>query len=231
MIALVGGLIPWQTLDYGGPMSWAVGKLVLLAGAWLLWKSVDLRSGAAVPGFVASLGKIELIKSKEVDPKAAARRAARQTGPTKLDVPFPTALHIAGLALLVLGCFFPTIDPAHDPKFEFQLKSVAELGMLAWAAGTWIHIYAYERWASFSPIYPMIFIGLLVAGLQKAVASVTADTGLDYIGFAGGLIVGIGGGMAAYTIVESMMEAKREGDQKKALEIERRKSARERKTD
>jgi len=226
LIAIVGGLLPWHSFGNAGPVTWAAGKLLLLFGGWLLWKSVDFRSKVAVPGFVASLGKIELVKKKAVDPKVAARRASRQTGPTKLEVPFPTALHVVGLALLVLACFAPLFDPSHSERGKAVLKSVAELGMLAWAVGTWVHIYAFERWAAFNPIYPMIFIGLLVAGFQRAIESVTHPDGLQPIGLLGGLAVGIAGGMAAYTIVESMMQAKREGDAKKQLEIERRKAAR-----
>ena len=226
LIAIAGGLLPWHSFGHAGPVTWVAGKLLLLLGGWLLWKSVDYRSKVPVPGFIASLGKLELIKKKEVDPKVAARRASRQTGPTKLEVPFPTALHVVGLALLVLACLAPLFDPSHAERGEAVLKSVAELGMLAWAVGTWIHIYAFERWASFNPIYPMIFIGLLVAGFQRAIESVTHPEGLQPIGLLGGLAVGVAGGMAAYTIVESMMQAKREGDAKKQLEIERRKAAR-----
>lgn len=234
LIAIVGGLLPWQSWGYGGPMTWAVGKLVVLLGAFLLWKSVDLRSGLKVPGFIAALGKIELVKKKELDPKAAARKAARQTGPAKLEVPFPTVLHVVGLLLLVAGCFTPLFDGAFnalnaDIQGAQRFKSLAEIGMLAWAAGTWIHIYAYERWGSFNPIYPFIFIGLLVAGLQRTIEAVTDERGMQFMGVLGGLAVGIAGGMAAYTIVESMMQAKREGDAKKAAEIERRKAARARK--
>ena len=42
----------------------------------------------------------------------------------------------------------------------------------------------------------------------------------------GGLVVGIGGGLAAYTIVEAMMQAKKSGDAKKAAAIEARRQAR-----
>lgn len=227
VIALIGGLLPWQSMHVSGPMTWALGKVLILAGVWMLWQSVDLRNGAKVSGFIASLGAIVLGKKPDTDPKVAARKAARSKGPTKLEVPFPSALHLIGLLIVVVGCMMPLFDGQHTPGFEPKLKTFAELGMLAWAAGTWVHIYAYERWGQFNPIFPLIFIGMLVAGFATAIQAVTGGNGIEPVGLLGGLTVGIGGGMAAYTIVEAMMDAKREGDAKKVVENERRKAARD----
>jgi len=226
LICFVGGVLPWQSLHVSTWMTWGLGKVLIMAGVWLLWKSVDHRSGGNVPGFVASLGDIVLGKKAEVDPKMAARQAARAKGPAKLDVAFPSALHIVGLLIVVIGCLMPLFDGGHNPAFEAKLKTLAELGMFAWAAGTWVHIYAYERWGSFNPIFPLIFIGMLVAGFATAIQAILNDNGIDPVGLLGGLAVGIGGGMAAYTIVEAMMDAKREGDAKKLVEADRRKAAR-----
>jgi hypothetical protein len=42
----------------------------------------------------------------------------------------------------------------------------------------------------------------------------------------GGAVVGAGGGFAGWTIVEAMMQAKKEGDAKKADALEARRAAR-----
>ena len=191
LIALGGGLLPWQSLGVSGPITWAVGKALILGGIWLLWKSVDLRSGASVPGFVATLGGMVLGNKPDADPKAAARKAARSKGPAKLEVPFPSALHIVGLLVVVIGCLMPMFDSQHHAGFEPKLKTFAELGMLAWAAGTWVHIYAYQRWGQFNPIFPLIFIGMLVAGFATAIQAVTGPNGIDPLALLGGLTVGI----------------------------------------
>ncbi|MCP4738582.1 MAG: RDD family protein, partial [Bosea sp.] len=241
MIVAGGCLIPW--MSYGahkivnaagnedvvvewlvGPTSWVGAKLVILAGIWLLYQSVELRSGGKVPGFIATLGGIVLGKKPEpVDPKVAARRAANRKGPAKLEVPFPTALHIVGFLLAVLGIAIPLIDPAGTNAWY---KGMGELGMLAWAGGTFVHIHAYERWGSFNPLFPLMFIGMLFAGGLNVVGAFGGESP-NILGLAGGAIVAIGGGLAAYTIVEAMMQAKKEGDAKKAAENERRKAARD----
>lgn len=107
-------------------------------------------------------------------------------------------------------------------------KTMAELGMLAWAAYTWVHIYAYERWGHFNPIFPMMFLAMLFGGaVQGSFALGMEEGGLPKIaGIAGGGLLAVGGGIAAYTIVEAMLAAKKEGDAKKAVVLEARKTAR-----
>lgn len=225
LIVLVGCLLPWLSLEITGPMTWAGAKVLILAGIWLLWQSVELRAGGKVPGLVSSLGGMVLGKKpEEVDPAVAARRAKNRKGPAKLETPFPTALHILGFVLAIVGIIFPLIDPGAS---KGSWKAMAELGMLAWAGGTWVHIYAYERWGSFNPLFPLMFIGMLFSGGLNAVGFFTGAQGAHVVGLIGGLIVAAGGGLAAYTIIEAMMEAKKEGEAKKAVENDRRKAARD----
>jgi hypothetical protein len=47
----------------------------------------------------------------------------------------------------------------------------------------------------------------------------------------GGGAVAAGGGLAAYTIAEAMMQAKKQGDRKKAEALEARKAARTKKAE
>ena len=89
------------------------------------------------------------------------------------------------------------------------------------------HIAAYERWGHFNPLFPLMFLGMLFSGIAGAVAGLGAeDTVLKLTSLLGGALVAGGGGLAAYTIVEAMMHAKREGDRKKMEAAEARKAAR-----
>ncbi|MFT4710007.1 MAG: hypothetical protein ACI8Q9_001134 [Planctomycetota bacterium] len=233
LVVFGGSLLPWLSLELSGPVTWGLGKLIVLAGIWLLWQSVELRAGGKVPGFVTSLGSKAIGKAPApVDPKVAARRASNRKGPAKLEIPFPTPLHLLGIALAVLGVFMPLLDPTgvlmpeEGSTQRSNVSSLAELGMLAWAAGTWVHLYAYERWGQFNPIFPLMFIGMLFSGGLTVVGYFGGAEGTTVLSLLGGAVVAIGGGIAAYTIVEAMAEAKKEGDAKKVAENERRQSAR-----
>ena len=234
IVVLGGCMLPWLSLSPSGPVSWAGGKLLVLVGIWMLWQSVELRAGGKVAGFVRNLGSKAIGKKPEaVDPKVAARRAKNRKGPAKLEVPFPTPLHLLGIAIVLLGVFMPLLDPTGalfpaegDSARPSNASSIAELGMLAWAAGTWVHLYAYERWGAFNPIIPLMFIGMLLSGGLTVAGFLGGAAGTTPVSLIGGLIVAIGGGMAAYTIVEAMIEAKKEGDAKKSAENDRRKAAR-----
>jgi hypothetical protein len=76
-----------------------------------------------------------------------------------------------------------------------------------------------------------MFLGMLLGGALAVVGAATGDsTGLNKLmGLAGGAAVAAGGGLAAYTIAEAMMQAKKEGDRKKAEAIEARRAARQKK--
>ena len=233
MVVFAGCLLPWLSLELSGPVTWGLGKVLILAGVWLLWQSVELRAGGKVSDFVTKLGTKSIGKAPEaVDPKVAARRAKNRKGPAKLEIPFPTPLHLLGFGLTILGVLMPLLDPTGILMPEkgsgelSNVSSLAELGMLAWAAGTWVHLYAYERWGQFNPIFPLMFIGMLFSGGLTVVGYFGGAEGTTILSLLGGAVVAIGGGIAAYTIVEAMVEAKKEGDAKKAVENERRKSAR-----
>jgi hypothetical protein len=100
--------------------------------------------------------------------------------------------------------------------------------MLGWAAFTWVHIASYERWGGFNPLFPLMFLGMLFAGLMGVIAGLTGDMGglAKLMSILGGAGVAAGGGLAAYTIAEALMQAKKDGDRKKAEALEARKAAR-----
>jgi hypothetical protein len=116
---------------------------------------------------------------------------------------------------------------------------IAELLMFTCAAATWVHIARYERWGGFNPLFPLMFLGIFFAGaaqlaqVAQAILMLGAFTAGDAIsgmwklasGLGGGILFA-GGGLAAFTIVEAMMEAKKEGDRKKAEATEARRASR-----
>jgi hypothetical protein len=120
-------------------------------------------------------------------------------------------------AIVVALGLSPLIDGAG------YTKSLAEKGMLAWAAATWVHIYGYERWGKFNPIFPLMFLGHALGGVFRSIASVQQQ---DWLGLAGAIGVAFGGFFAVYTIVEAMRQAKTEGEAKRKLAMEGRRAAR-----
>ena len=234
MLVVVGALIPFMNAtndeavaEEGGVWWSLVAKVLMLAAAWVWMQQVKHNWGQPkLTGFLAKLGDLSLKpKPKEEDEGKKKRAAKRDAKPGAIDHPFPTALHVLGL-LLVVGGF---VLSANDPRSSELTGPVApaEAGIFAWAAFSFVHIKSYERWGSFNPLFPLMFLAMLLAGLASVVAGLSASGIWMAARIGGGVIVGAGGGLAAYSIVEAMMQAKKEGDAKKAAEIERRKAARE----
>ena len=76
-----------------------------------------------------------------------------------------------------------------------------------------------------------MFLAMLFSGLAGVAGGIGAEGGQKIASLLGGVAVAAGGGLAAYTIVESMMHAKKEGDRKKAEALEARKAARKARRD
>ena len=71
-----------------------------------------------------------------------------------------------------------------------------------------------------------MFLGMLFAGISRVAFAFKLEGSTMLFALLGGAIVAAGGGLAAFTIVEAMMQAKKEGDRKKAEALEARKAAR-----
>lgn len=129
-------------------------------------------------------------------------------------------LHAIALVIAVVGCS-SLVDGA-------DWRGWAEKGMLAWAAATWVHIYDYERGGRFNPLFPLMFLAHLTAGLFGFFGAVSAgDKDIPtLVAMAGSLGVAVGGGFAVYTIVEAMKQAKIEGEAKRQAALEARRAAR-----
>ncbi|MEM7311328.1 MAG: hypothetical protein AAF682_31970 [Planctomycetota bacterium] len=223
MIVIAGSFLPWMGHG-GGWMTSVLAKLLVLAAAWLWLKQIDHNWGPKLTGFLGKLGELELRPKKKEDEKPRRARAGSDR-PTTISHPFPTGLHTLSLVVLIVGLVMPILEGLTGGSLG---KAVAELGMLAWAGYTWVHIHSYERWGAFNPIFPMMFLAMLFSGLLQAATGLGADVeGLTKMSMiVGGAIVAAGGGFAAYTIVEAMVAAKKEGDAKKAAALEARRAAR-----
>ena len=225
---VLGGLLPFIYPDpnLGGAEGsvWfsLAAKLIVLAAAYLWAKQVLHNWGPKLPGMLGKLADLKLArkpKAKE-DDKPAKRKPQKQTS---IKHPFPTGLHLVSILLLVVAFMLALRDPRQS-----MLGPVgpAETGILAWAAFTYVHILAYERWGHFNPLMPLMFLAMLFSGFASVAGGFGAAGIWKVFHILGGLLVGGGGGLAAYTIVEAMMQAKKEGDVKKAAQIEARKAAR-----
>ncbi|MEW6071318.1 MAG: hypothetical protein AB1726_01815 [Planctomycetota bacterium] len=236
VIVVGGSLLPWMgwPAQGGGWLTAIVGKLAILAGLWLWYQQVQHNWGPKLPGLLGRLAAIVLkppAKPKDEEEEKRGRRRSRPAtpaAPTALEHPFPTALHVLSLVLILAGAVgIPQIDGLSG---QGKGIAVAELGMLAWAAGTYVHIHAYERWGRFSPIFPLMFLAMVFGGLLsvvKAFGTFGERPLLALAELAGGAAVAGGGGLAAYTIAEALMQAKKEGDLKKRVALEARKCQRQ----
>jgi len=235
LITAVGCLLPFLGSD-AGIVTLVAAKVLALAGVWLWYKQVLHDFGPKEVGFLGRLASIDLGKlvkglaKKKVDPsEAKPRRRAAVPPPgaaVALQHPFPTALHVVSFLVMVTACVvLPLLDPREGANAG---KGMAEVGMLTWAAFTRVHIDSYERWGKFSPIFPLMFLGMVVAGAAGLVRAFGYGLGSPsgIAALLGGALVAAGGTLAAYTIVEALMQAKKEGDVKKQAALEARRAAR-----
>jgi hypothetical protein len=232
LIVVGASLLPWMPGEVSEPVpnAWIMtllAKGLVLAGAWIWLQQVLHNFGPARPGVIGQLGNLSLIPKKKVDDDAKGRRSSRQAQAAKhLEHPFPTGLHLISLLLAIGGLVLAAGDPRAG---LIGSNGIAEVAMLGWAAFTWVHIASYERWGSFNPLFPLMFLGMLFAGAAGLLSALGVEGAGKLLGMLGGAGVAAGGGLAGYTIAEAMMQAKKEGDRKKAEALEARRAARQKK--
>lgn len=217
MIVAVACIVPW--LATGGEWTVQIGsKALIYASAYLFHMCVLHRAGEKIDKTFAGLASKSFVDVNQ-KPKNAIQGILHS---------IPTPLHVLGwlfmITGLVLGAF---IDP-DGGLLGKELTGLAEVGMLAWAAGTFVHIDSFERGGKFNPIFPLMFLGHAIAGALTLVGNITGDAP-DLLAIAGSAGVTAGGVFAMYTIVEAMKQAKVEGDLKKRAQTEARKAERLRK--
>lgn len=223
LVVVAGSLVPWMG-HQGGWVTAAAAKLVALVGAWLYWQQLRHDWGPPLGGALGKLASLRLSFGKQAKAKPPRRNApASAAAPSRP----PAVLTLVAIAVAfgVGALWMPLADPTPGVR---AMAGAAEVGMLAWAAFTWVHIAAFERWGSFNPLFPLMFLGILFAGLSRVVTAIGRGLGSleSILTLLGGAAVAAGGGLAAYTIVEALRQAKREGDEKKKAASEARRTAR-----
>ncbi len=230
-IVVVGSLVPY--VGHNG--SWITNiasKLLILIGCGLFYACVLARTDAKLNPTLKKLGNIRFLKESEKRSKSAVETIVGF---------IPTPLHILAWILLISGFFVISLEPGlATDEVEFG-RALSEVGMLAWAAATIVHIEAYQRGGKFNPIFPMMFLAMAFSGTASLLGNIGGlmsdepplSPALLGLGALGSLAVAVGGFFACYTIFLAMKQAKIEGDRKReAARIARKaeRSARKSKT-
>ncbi len=221
VVLVVGSLLPW--VGHGGGLVTTVGAKVLtvLAGV-AFYASVFTRLDKPVPFGLAALGKKRWGKPYNHKTKGLKEGLAQA---------IPTPLHVFALLIALVGLLLPLGDPDYATSEVVgggAFKGIAEVALLAMGVLTIVHIFAYSKGGSFNPIYPFLFLGALMMGIGRlvTVTQTTAQGAPRLLAYGGALLTTVAGAWATWTIVVSMIEAKKQGDAKKAAVLEARKAAR-----
>jgi hypothetical protein len=221
VVLVVGSLLPWVGHG-GGPVTFAGAKVLTILAAVVFYASVFTRLEQPVPFGLAALGKKRWGKPYNHKTKGFKESLAQA---------IPTPLHVFAGVLAIVGLLMPLGDPVYATSEVVgggAIKGISEVGLLAMGVLTIVHIFAYSKGGSFNPIYPFLFLGALMMGIGRlATAASTTEQGAPrLLAYGGALLTTIAGAWATWTIVVSMIEAKKQGDAKKAAAMEARKAAR-----
>lgn len=118
-----------------------------------------------------------------------------------------------GLAIMVAGLAVP----------PFAGAAIVERGTLLVGALVWLQVLAYEKGGKFNPVGGLIIPMIGIAGVGRLI---TIFKEFDALALIGSLGVLAAGGMAGYTMVVAMKEAKAHGEAKKKAALEERKRQR-----
>lgn len=221
VVLVVASLLPWVGHG-GGPVTFAAAKVVVLLSAVAFYASVFTRIEKPVPFGLGALGKTRWGKPFSHKTKGFKEGVLQS---------IPTPLHVLAILMGLVGLALPFLDPVYTTSEVTGAgagKGMAEVALLVMGSMTIVHIFAYSKGGSFNPVYPFLFLGALMMGIGRLItAKQTTSSGLDRIlAYGGALLATIAGAWATYTIVVSMIEAKKQGDAKKAAIAEARKAAR-----
>lgn len=118
-----------------------------------------------------------------------------------------------GLGVMVAGFCIP----------PYSLGAIVERGTLLVGCLVWLQVLAYEMGGKFNPVGGLVIPLLGIAGLGR-IATIFKE--FDALALLGSLGVVAAGGMAGYTMVVAMKEAKAHGEARKRAAVEERKRAR-----
>lgn len=186
LVLIVAAMFPWLAPG-GWVLNAILGKLVVLAGGYVMWMQVLHSHDEQVPGPFASIGGMHA-----------------------------KALTILASVLMVLGIVLPLIL---GERGETLVETLAiAVGLI-----TFCQVGAYEKGGKFNPMFGLI-IPLLGVGALGRLATMFANFDIFVLLGAGGVTVA--SGLAGYTMVIAMKEAKAHGEAKKKAQMEARKAAR-----
>ena len=207
MLTAAGCLLPFLVMS--DRLGVQIGsKLIVLFAAYLFHVCVLALSGEKVDPTFAKLAKPFVDLSQR--PKSFGALIAHKV---------PSALHVIAWVVMLSGILLPVVFIG-----AFS-QEAAEVGLLMWAAATFVHIDGYERGHRFNPIFPLLFSSHAVVGLMTVLLQLRAEN-KNLILLLGALVVTAGGFFAIYTMFVAMKQAKIEGDLKKQAAAEARKAAR-----
>lgn len=223
-ILLAGALFPF--MDAGGNMLVGFGaKAVGLLGCAMLAAGVYANRGQPVPWGLGFLGK------PRFGPPFGSKPKNFVAG---LLAGIPTPLHVVGILLLVaaplVAWFDPSIAEVNAPLIKQSLpatasgfRAAAEVAALLLGGCTLAHILSYKKGGKFSPLYPFLFGGPAFMGLSSMFTSFKSG---NFIAVVGSLIVAVAAGIGLYAIGVAMVQAKKEGDQKREESLAAKRAAR-----
>ncbi len=189
--------------------TWAIVKVLVVAGGWVAYECSLARSGDKPKSILMGLGKAH----------------------AKAGIGVASLLWIGAIVLLFMGSgVYVEISPSKTAEV-FQIGMVAEIMTLMLGMYAIEHIHGYEHGGKFNPLVPLLMVGPGIAGVLNLLISSKAafsnpHSGLGAIGLIGSVIVAAGGIFAIKIMIDSMKEAKVQGEIKKAAMREARKAER-----
>ncbi|MBL4771116.1 MAG: hypothetical protein JKY61_08240 [Planctomycetes bacterium] len=189
--------------------TWAIVKVLVVAGGWVAYECSLARSGDKPKSVLMGLAKAH----------------------AKAGIGVAGLFWIGAIVLLFMGAgVYVEVSPGKTAEV-FQLGMIAEILTLMLGMYAIEHIHGYEHGGKFNPLVPLLMVGPGIAGVLNLLSSIAAFrnpySGLGAVGLIGSVIVAAGGIFAIKIMIDSMKEAKVQGEIKKAAMREARKAERE----
>ncbi|MCP5023856.1 MAG: hypothetical protein GY930_19085 [bacterium] len=194
-----------QSFDW---KTWAIIKVLVVIGGWVAYESSLARSGDKPKSVLMGLGKAH----------------------AKAGVGVAAIFWIGALVFLFMGDGVSVVNGEGKLTQVFTWGMAAEVLTLMLGMYAIEHIHGYEHGGKFNPLVPLLMLGPGIAGVMNLLWSFSAFDNphikLGAIGLIGSVIVAAGGIFAIKIMIDSMKEAKVQGEIKKAAMREARKAER-----
>ncbi len=188
--------------------TWTIVKLLVVAGGWVAYECSMVRHGDKPKSALAGLANAH----------------------AKAGIGVASLLWIGAIVYLyMVSDVYVEISAGVTDKV-FRVGMVAEVLTLMLGMYAIEHIHGYEHGGKFNPLVPLLMLGPGIAGILNLLSSIAAfrnpHSVLGSIGLIGSVIVAAGGIFAIKIMIDSMKEAKVQGEIKKAAMREARKAER-----